>query len=391
MTAEIHPYAREIRDYLLGRLEAQHQDDAIRRGHHPELPRRWLNWWLFEGKRYDGLAAPLGHSWADVARQVERMRAAHAPRRRVVMAPEGEVDWLGSALISLTSGTRQYVARASGLGLDDPERAALDGWVAWITARWRLYMKDVGPLPDVDPALPESLRNDGMTRPAGDDALQKWAHAARRSRWPLLRNVVAESLRTMLERQEIDRLPLPSEHSTLFELVCLVRVLHALHPADRCVRWLDGHDGNNTLNLPGLVCRYQPSFTKEDMLSSGAFNPALVVALRRHGVAMAGRLDVWFAFDPPRAGFVGLLLECKSGGQDYSAAVDQLHRYRAVWSKAVPGRVLALAVVEKSSTPDQLALTELRSEAEQGVNDDVYAFCSNSNIAEVLRAVGILA
>ncbi len=52
--------------------------------------------------------------------------------------------------------------------------------------------------------------------------------AARRSRWPLLREVVAETFRAAVEPESIDRLPLPSGRDALFELLCAVRILDSL-------------------------------------------------------------------------------------------------------------------------------------------------------------------
>jgi hypothetical protein len=99
----------------------------------------------------------------------------------------------------------EYVICSSGIGLSEAEHAALVGWQLWIAAEWFEY----GRVVKVDPY-------DWGATPAEDpteftsEQMRRWAHVARRSRWPLLRDVVAESLRPVLEPEELDRIPLPS-------------------------------------------------------------------------------------------------------------------------------------------------------------------------------------
>ena len=75
--------------------------------------------------------------------------------------------------------------------------------------------------------------------PATVDQLRQWAHVTRRSRWPLLRDVVAETLRTVFEPDALDHVPLPTDHATLFELLCLVRI--ARRPPKSIDRRSDPH------------------------------------------------------------------------------------------------------------------------------------------------------
>lgn len=386
MSEQATAYAREIRAYLLGRLDARHDDAPVTGAVAREWPLRWQDWWIFEGKRYAGFDESLARSWAVVAKHLERMHSVHSPRQQVVPSPEGEIDWLESGALSLTSGVRQYVARASGLGLVAEERAALDGWAGWISRRWGEYVRDLGQPAGVAAELPVPLRSKpGSTSP---DTLRRWAHIARRSRWPLLRNVVAETVRAVIELEEIDRLPLPTDLPTLFELACVVRVFRALHPSAKRIRWFDSSDGNNTVVLPVLTCWFQRAVSSEQFVASEAVGAAMRRALGRHGVTATGQIDAWFHFAKPMNGFVGLLLECKSGAQGPRAALEQMHAYRESIRAEFPGPVLVLGVIEAEG-PAQSGLPALQDETRIPVREDVCAFCTLASLVPVLEAVGI--
>src|SRR5262245_31567407 len=220
----VSDYQAEIRRYLLGRL-AKDRATGPSEGHVERLVlSRWLDWWVFEGKRYRGRRKPLAYEWEAVHRQVRRLRDTHNPRWRSVQSPEGEVDWLATAVQCAGSGNVEYVCRTSQTGLNEDEANVLAGWCGWAARRWGEHTAILG--------RPTNASQNPPWNPERPDAgevgrLKRWAFLARRSRWPLLRSIVAESLRAVFEPQIIDQLPLPSDPATLFELVCLVRIMRA--------------------------------------------------------------------------------------------------------------------------------------------------------------------
>jgi hypothetical protein len=116
------------------------------------------------------------------------LACTHNPRWRLLDQPEGEVDWLRTALKRVTSGQPGYVSRASRTGLDPAEERALRGWMEWVSAHWAAYVKAVG----VPEGAPQSLSWSSTDKDAGAgrpdlSRLRRWAHTAKRSRWPLLR------------------------------------------------------------------------------------------------------------------------------------------------------------------------------------------------------------
>jgi hypothetical protein len=229
-------YLKEIRDYLLGRLAREHTTGKLLPVS-DELPTPpILSWWIFEGRRYQGLEQCLALELDRVLRQAVRLRATYNPHWRYVQAPEGDVDWVATAFVSAISGSPEYVCKTSKVGLSSEEQGALDGWLLWLGRLWAGYVKEVNPPPGAPQFVPWEVIE---TAPPALRQLQRWAYVAKRSRWPLLRNVVAETLRCVFEPQVLDAVPLPSDHATLFELVCIVRILQALEPAPTEIRWID--------------------------------------------------------------------------------------------------------------------------------------------------------
>lgn len=87
-----------------------------------------------------------------------------------------------------------------GAGLTDLEREALHGWRRYTASLWRGYTAELG----VPAGAPETLpwRSEEEPEPVSLRQLHRWAQAARRSRWPL-----------------------PSGRESVFELLCVVRLL----------------------------------------------------------------------------------------------------------------------------------------------------------------------
>lgn len=386
MTDLTTSYAAEIRDYLLGRLEKAHASHSIT-SEQTELAPRCLSWWLFEGKRYIGLELPLALEWEFVRRQVARLRVAHSPRRRSLPTPDGEIDWLATALLSVTTGGQEYVARTTGIGLSDEERTALEGWIVWIEKQWRVYVTELGAPPGVTTEPPTARTTEQDLAAPSREVLRRWAHVARRSRWPLLRNVVAETLRVLLEPQEIDRIPLPTKHDRLFELVCLVRALKTLTPPDRQLRWLDGYDGDNTVSVGDVRGRFQWRFGEEQVRASKFYPRELVEALDRHGIPLGGWMDVFFDLRSTTHPFDAVLVECKSGAQEPASALAQMHFYREILRPKFAGSMLVLGVVEAGPVASSLLGDLLKQRTNPP--KDMFAFCSAAELPQVLTALGL--
>ena len=199
------------------------------------------------------------------------------------------------------------------------------------------------------------------------NSLRRIAHVARRSRWPLLRNIVAESIRCVLEPQELDKLPLPSEedYSTLFELVCMVRILKEIKPTPGCIRWMDNYQGNNRVELPGvLTLFFQHSIKAHHLQDSDSIEAGLKKALNRHKIMPARDADGWFEFDEDQdcRGFNGILVEAKSGiTQDFRDAVPQLRIYRSALNPSEKQRLLVWGIVEKEELEEDAGLNTVMS------------------------------
>jgi hypothetical protein len=374
LTTSIPDYADEIRDYLIGRLS---KDRSIGLANPLDrdglLSAPILDWWIFEGKRYRGLKGPLAHEWVTIDRQIRRLLASYNPRYRMVDLPEGEVDWLATALHMATTQRLEFKCRVTHIGLSDDELAALRGWQGWIALRWRSYVEQLGePVgcqrPSFDPAVAvPSVRT-----------LRRWAYTARRSRWPLLRSIVAESLRCLFETEDIERLPVPEDSAVLFELVCMVRVLRFFEPRPRVIRWLHAEIADNTIQVPGISCSFQRTLPREELLRTSEFDAPLRQAVEAFQVRVPSRLDVLLEFDRPRAGFKGILIEAKSGEQVSDAALWQLKCYRAVLNAQGVQPLLIWGLAEQGAP--WVALSRAGSD----VTQDRWLFSRGDSIRQAL-------
>lgn len=304
-------------------------------------------------------------------------------------SPAAETDWVRTALRRPMDPMPRFVVRASSSGLTDLEREALHGWRRFTAGLWRDYTAELG----VPAGAPESLpwQSEEEPEPVSLRQLHRWAQAARRSRWPLLREVVAETFRAAVEPESIDRLPLPSGRESVFELLCVVRLLDALHGPSGQIRLLGEGDDLAGIRLPGLTCLYQGWLGGERLCDEELGAPC-VSALERHGVVLPRRFDALVTFDKPRAGFHGILLEAKSGAQSFADTVHQLKAYCAALREQLPGPMLVWGVVEgggdRTKEFNRYALEEAVKVREEGA--DLWLFTSEGEIGEALEATSVI-
>ncbi|BCS31408.1 hypothetical protein TBR22_A06090 [Luteitalea sp. TBR-22] len=375
-------WADEIRAYLLGRPSKSAGVHAVRQarleGAMTDAIRRW---WVLEGKHYAALGGPLAPHFGRVRRLVEQLEATFNPRRRLSERPDGEVDWPMTLLRRGGGRDADYVVRGSAAGLDEAERAALAGWFAWIQSECAQHAQAFGLSFDgMDTRV-------GLAAPRPVERLRKWALITRRSRWPLLRGVVAESLRPYFEDEELDRIPLPSDPAKLFELLCLVRIARHFVPRPTAIRWLDVSSSSNTARFDHLTCRYQEPLERDRVLGTADYAGGLSEAVRAFGVRVPRFIDLVVDFDSPIGGFNGVIVEAKSGTQEYDATVAQLRTYRNARPRGSGERYLLWGIVRESEGPASPADAVRHVLDATPPNEDMWVFSSADDIPQVLDTI----
>jgi hypothetical protein len=202
-----------------------------------------------------------------------------------------------------------------------------------------------------------------------------------------LRGIVAESLRPVLEPEELDRIPLPSDEAKLFELLCLVRIARCIAPPPHELRWISADVAGNTISLDGTRVYYQQSLDRERVLATYKDEGALRPAVDLFHLRVPRFVDLAFEFETNRAGFDGIIIEAKSGSQQYENTLPQLRTYRAARTRAPGHRYLIWGIVENPDRPDisHEGLRRLLVDANQSA--DAWVFSSANAISLVLRAV----
>jgi hypothetical protein len=380
-------WADEIRAYLLGRLSKAIDSKRIPR-QHPEFLRSApaRRWWIFEGKRYGHLQGPLHLNFPTIQRQLSQLLTTFHPATRVSERPEANIDWARTLARGPRLGKPEFVLQSSRVGISEDERVTVLGWWEWLRKEWEAYRKSVNlPTAPVLAPLPQAW----ATRPLQTEraALRRWAHVARRSRWPVLRDVVAESLRVVLEPQALDQLPLPRDPAVLFELLVLVRVARTIAPSPEDVRWLD-LETNNSVQIGELCLRVQKSFRKEDVLESAAYAPELARAITTFGVAVPTRTDILVTLPGPGLGGIrNILIETKSGSRPFSHAVEQLRVYRAAHrQEGATQRLLVWGVTETGAKMRDTQKQWLRDECTCR-DGDVWLFSTADDVEDVVRTI----
>lgn len=386
-------WGREIRGWLVGRLGKSPTAGASP-AVESTIAGQVRDWWILDGKRHGLLGGTLIARAADADREARRLEAVLSPEWRVEDSPAAETDWSRTALLQPLEPSPRFVVRASSSGLTEGERQALCGWRQYTVQRWRVYVSQLDEDRDVGPRrLPWDRGESGEE--ITERQLHRWAHSARRSRWPFLREVVAETLRAALEPVSLDRLPLPSAPEALFELLCVVRLLDALAAGSYAPRlWINRKRDQfiSKIEFPGFICRHQ-GWLGNGGLSDDVLGGPCVRAIERHGVILPRLCDVLVSFAEPRAGFHGILVEAKSGDQSFADTVHQLKAYLSALRKSgmADGPFLVWGVVEggggRTKPFDADALRDAAKERAEG--EDLWLFTSEEEIGEALTALGL--
>jgi hypothetical protein len=189
----------------------------------------------------------------------------------------------------------------------------------------------------------------------------------------------------MLEPEELDRIPLPTDEATLFELLCLVRIARSIAPAPADVRWLS-RDTDNSIQIGRLAIQYQQTLERERVEATCGDEPSLRQAVKLFQIRLPSRLDLAFDFFNTRSGFDGIIVEAKSGGRQFEDTISQLRTYRAARPRRTNARYLIWGIVENPVLPD-LTLEQYKHlfvNADQ--NADTWVFSSAEAIATVVQA-----
>jgi len=374
----------EILDFLLGRLTGGAAAVRLPAPHQhafTSVPVR--RWWIFEGKHYRYIEGPLVAAFGRIVSMARRLEATFNPRTTLRERVDGEVDWAETLARGPYHQWSDHVVRSSLMGLDDSERAALRGWTSWLRHEWGEYTRTI----PRDASFETSEFATEVEGPIPVERLRRWAHVARRSRWPLMREVMAETLRPVLEPEELDALPLPSDVPSLFELLCLVRVARYFNPRPRDISWLGSGEIGNSLQIGTLRCDYQQQLDHADVLNTPDYAGALARAVVAFGVSVPRRMDIAIQFPTPMNGFDGLLIEAKSGSQRYDVAVPQLRTYRQARSGSSSARYVVWGVVQQPELADATPERVSQLLAAKGAAEDLWLFSSAERIADALAVV----
>lgn len=383
-------WLKEILRYLLGKPSTVEGTYAL--PYDVEPVQGSLMWWMFEGKRYDALSLPLSQSWEALAKEISRLRQMFSPRLRLVDHPVEPVDWSGTYLRSGGNRPREFVVLSSGMGVSQNEWDALCGWCAWISTEWAAHAARWNKAAGGHNAFSHEtadLRASGLV-PMNKDLRLKWLRIAIRSRLPLLRNIVAETLKFFDDVETMDRVPLPKTREHVFELLGMVRMIQVFQPDPPCMQWLIKENGQ-ALQFPEGTFDCHTSWSREAVIDKAYCEDGLSSAMRHFDLRVHCRPDLLCQFTPAKGGFAGMIVEFKSGGQTFSDALHQLRMYRKARKAQNSGRLVLWGIVEKAEKfpLDASRLEWLKSQAEG--QEDVWLFTGADpvDLKQALATLGL--
>jgi hypothetical protein len=121
------------------------------------------------------------------------------------------------------------------------------------------------------------------------------------------------------------------------------------------------------------------------VLATDEFDHGLRRGVTAFGIRVPRYIDGWLAFDEPRAGVNGILIEAKSGSQGPSAAVYQLKCYRAALRQMTPGPLLVWGIAEEWQ--DRGVDVGSAALMQRGEDDDLWVFSTADQIPEIMMAL----
>lgn len=382
----------EILSYLLGRPSTSEGTYALPRALEP-VPDA-LTWWMFKGKRFEGLDQALGASWENITEEIKRLRQMFSPRLRVVDHAVEPVDWMKTYLRSGGNRPREFVVQSSGMGVSQLEWDSLCAWCAWITPVWSAHAQAWGPSTSSGHAafLEETgdMRLRGLPHMDGEFR-KKWLRITMRSRWPLLRNIVAESLKCMEVDETIDRVPLPKTRSDVFELLGMVRLIRLFQPDPLDLGWLAKNTGH-TLSFPNGTFNCKTFWNRQAVIDHAYGEGGLPGAMRHYNLRVHCQPDLLCSFTADNGGFTAMIVEFKSMALKFSDALHQLRMYRAA-AKAQGhglGRLILWGIVENETSLSNERRAWLREQVKG--SDDIWVFTRPdlNELEAVLHDLGLI-
>jgi hypothetical protein len=140
------------------------------------------------------------------------------------------------------------------------------------------------------------------------------------------------------------------------------------------------------LSIGSITAQYQQWLPRARVLETPDYRGALADSIEVFGVRLPGLVDLAFDFPDRRNGFDGILVEAKSGSQEYASTVAQLRIYAQARERRHGSRYLLWGIVERSNadaTPEQV-LKMIRGADQHG---DVWVFSSADRISEILGLI----
>ena len=262
--------------------------------------------------------------------------------------------------------------------------------MGWLSGLWDKYLNDLKLDYSPQKIFDEHLDPSNIISNVAYLDLIKWATIAKRSRWPLFRNVIAESLRPTFEPVIIDKLPLPESQSAIFELLCMVRILRTINKNPSAICWVDNYIGNNKCRIHEGIYHYQHQF---DPLYSLDFSENLSEATKWQNVKVPEYADGYFEFTIPYNGFSGILIEAKSSKKDNERELgDTIYQLKSLLSairkERKSGKYLILGIVDNIKKDNNLnEYLKYILEPKENMSNDIWCFISADEIEKTVSAI----
>ncbi len=157
------------------------------------------------------------------------------------------------------------------------------------------------------------------------------------------------------------------------------------------IRWIDQNVEKGSVRIPGIEYDYQHTFAPDEVTSTAIFNDGLREAQALYKPLLHQRMDGWARFERPRNGFVGLVLEMKSGNQNLHAPIFQLKCYREALRRRCPEPMVVWGIFERplGEAMFERVAKELTATVASPARRDVWVLSTADEIPSVLEALGL--